>query len=220
MMVNGLLRILQLAALSLPLSACAAAGYAIATATNATISVDDPRWVDACAQFSGIRHDFTPKSSSTVRIYDFGTPQSACDGLCAELFEQGWGAVERAFQSDGQVSSLPRLVLFSDGGETITIRSGPRDPISGRAPLPPLYEAVRITPAPRTQSYMTDEIDLQGRRTIAIDNVRPGRIEGEFIGVRRTRDGALLGEGRFTLRADPRHNGDMGAELAHCGVEP
>lgn len=175
---------------------------------NAATGPDDEQFQQICERYGGLKREFEPALSAGARTYTasrYPNVESGCFDACKAMLDAGYAFVdviktdERRQLRRGYV--VDRYAPDPDTGEIVHLGriEAPTAPVEAVAVGSPMFFGRSIEVELEDGDFNTG-----GWRTPRIRGRAFGRIEGAFQGVRRVSDGALHGEGRFTLRGAAR----------------
>lgn len=183
----------------LGVSGCIASASLVTEARNALtdpfVSADDAQFREYCSRYGGTVREFEPVKADGIRYYQYGELNDEfafCGQFCRNLLEEGYAFVEMHVYEYGASPGAPfdvfRFVADPLTGEPKTVDR------KGQAPAP--VEQVYLNTQARNKDAFATRT---GARNIQVEGRFAGELQGFFDGVRRIEDGALYGQGKFTL---------------------
>lgn len=198
------MKALALSVALLPLlGGCVVTPYLLDAATAplaAEPDPDDPHFARLCERYGGVVREFEPDPAAGVRLHrliDEHTDQAGCSLECVAYLANGYAFVEVVgYRNQARIMGRTQVEIYEVGPHAWR-----RDPVpaQGRTAA---FEAV-ILPKPRSRLRTGGDLDADfthgGIRILEARGARHGQTRGTFAGFRRLEDGALSGEGRFSL---------------------
>lgn len=204
--MTSTLRVLALAALMiLPLGGCVVTPYVldgVASELAADADADDPRFHALCERYAGDVREFEPDRSQGIRLYGHirrYEDEAGCSLACMDRLDEGWAFVEvHAYQQRARIYGRRQIEVYVQGEDD----GWPRRADDAQGYAAPVEAVIAgfgpIGPGPRGLEYRA-EFTGGGERILDLRGARQGRTRGRFTGLRRVEDGALYGQGRFSL---------------------
>ena len=163
---------------------------------------DDPRFEALCDRYAGEIREFEPDPFEGVRLYGHirrYDDDAGCDLDCLRWLEDGWRFVEvHAYRQRARIYGRRQIEVYVLSQEDAwPTRLDDAEGYS--APVEAVIAAFDgIRPWPGGLEYRA-EFANDGERILHLRGARHGVTRGRFTGLRRLEDGALYGQGRFSL---------------------